>query len=97
MKLKFQLSRLANNDLENIWEYTFTNWSLKQADIYVKQIITQINKVCNNPELGRQIFSIKPNHRMIKINSHFLVYKVDGEYLKIDRIVHERMDIPNRI
>ncbi|EPR71065.1 hypothetical protein ADICYQ_0656 [Cyclobacterium qasimii M12-11B] len=37
MKLKFQLSRLANNDLENIWEYTFTNWSLKQADNYPNQ------------------------------------------------------------
>ena len=95
--MKFQLSRLANNDLESIWEYTFTNWSNEQADIYVNQIITQINKVCNNPEIGRQIFDIKPNHRMIKINFHFIVYKVDAEILKINRIVHERMDIPNRI
>ncbi|WP_339926238.1 type II toxin-antitoxin system RelE/ParE family toxin [uncultured Cyclobacterium sp.] len=97
MRLKFQLSRLASNDLENIWEYTYTNWSLRQADNYVKQIMNQINNICINPELGRQIISIKPNHRMIKINSHFIVYKVDGEVLKIDRIVHERMDIPNRI
>ena len=97
MKLEFQLSRLAINDLENIWEYTFTNWSLRQADNYVKQIMTQINNVCKNPELGRQIFSIKPNHRMIKINAHFIVYQVDGELLKVDRIVPERMDIPNRI
>ena len=83
--------------MENIWEYTYENWSLKQADNYIKQIIAQIDRACSNPELGRQIFSIKPNHRMIKINSHFIVYKVDGKYLKVDRIVHERMDIPNRL
>ena len=57
--MKFQLSRLAINDLENIWEYTYTNWSLKQADNYVKQIMTQIDNICINPELGRQIISIK--------------------------------------
>ena len=97
MKLEFHLSRLASRDLENIWEYTFKNWSLKQADNYVKQIMIQISNVCSNPQLGRQISSIKLGHRIIKINYHFIVYKVEGQYLKIDRIVHERMDISNRL
>ncbi len=97
MKLDYQLSRLANQDLENIWKYSFENWSKKQADRYVKQIISQIKKVCSNPEVGKQISRIKPHHRIIKINSHLIVYKVEDEILKVDRIVHLRMDIQNRI
>ena len=97
MKLNYQLSRLAEKDLEDIWEYTFANWSLKQADSYIKQIFKQINKICSNPEIGRSIFSIKPNHRIIKVNSHLIVYKIDDSILKIDRIIHERMDIKNKI
>jgi len=97
MKLKYQLSKLAEEDLENIWDYTFTNWSLKEADNYIKQIFKQINKICSNPEIGRSIFSVKPQHRMIKINSHLIVYKVENTILKIDRIIHERMDIKREI
>jgi len=97
MKLEYQLSKLAIKDLENIWEYTFANWSLKQADKYIKQIISQINKVCLNPEIGRPIFNVKPKHRMKKINSHLIIYKVDNHTLKVDRILHEKMDIENQL
>ncbi len=96
MKLDYQLSRLANQDLENIWEYSFQNWSKKQADKYVKQIIIQIKKVCSNPGLGKQISTIKPHHRMIKINSHLIVYTVEDEILKVVRIVHLTKDIQNK-
>ena len=97
MKLTYQISRLAKRDLENIWNYTVTIWSIKQADKYIKQIVKQIDKICLTPEIGRQIFRIKPNHRMIKINSHLIVYKIEKKIVKIDRIIHERMDIKTQI
>lgn len=83
--------------MEDIWDYTFENWSLKQADRYIKQIIKQIEKVSPSPEIGRPIISIKPEHRMIKVNSHLIVYKIENQILKVDRIIHEKMDIKNQI
>lgn len=97
MTLEFYLSKIARKDLENIWKYTFTNWSLKQADKYAKKIFNQINKVCSNPEMGRSIFQIKPNHRMTKVNSHLIVYKLEDSIVKIDRILHLNMEIENRL
>jgi len=38
VKLNYQLSRLAEKDLEDIWEYTYLNWTSKKADKYIKQI-----------------------------------------------------------
>jgi len=97
MKLEFQLSKKAELDLENIWEFTFTNWSIKQADKYINQIVDQINKICLNPKVGRPIFKVKPHHRMKKINSHLIIYTIDNHTLKVDRILHEKMDIENQL
>jgi toxin ParE1/3/4 len=97
MKLKFQLSELAQKDLENIWEYTYSNWSVKQADKYIKQIIEQVEFLCHNAEVGRLIPAIKPKHRMYRVNSHLIIYKFDSHFLKVDRVLHERMDNKNRI
>lgn len=96
MKLSYQLSKLAERDLENIWGYSLENWSIKQADRYINEIVGQIEKVCLNPEIGRTIFESKPDHRLSKINSHLIIYKVEDQILKVDIILHERMDIENQ-
>ncbi len=36
--MKYILSKKANNNLVNIWEYTFENWSIEQADRYIRII-----------------------------------------------------------
>ena len=40
--MKFILSNEAENDLENIWFYTFQTWSINQADEYLNRIVSQI-------------------------------------------------------
>jgi plasmid stabilization system protein ParE len=34
MKCKFEISELALEDLDNIWEYTVEQWSKEQANKY---------------------------------------------------------------
>jgi len=34
MKLNYELSKLALADIDNIWLYTFKNWSNTQANKY---------------------------------------------------------------
>jgi len=36
----FKITEKAGSDLENIWLYTFQNWSLEQADRYYELIMT---------------------------------------------------------
>ena len=53
MKYSFKLSRLALNDLENIWHYTAENWSKEQANKYYREIFEVIEAICNNPDIGQ--------------------------------------------
>ena len=59
MKLTYELSRLAEKDLENIWKYTFENWSLKQAGNYINQVIRKIEEVCLHSDLGSNMDYVK--------------------------------------
>lgn len=93
MKLKYELSYLAQRDLENIWEYTSNQWSRKQANQYYKIIFKEIYLICDNPHIGRGIPHIKKHHRIHRIKLHLIIYKIDSNKIWVDRILHTKMDV----
>lgn len=50
--MNYRISREAYLDLENIWLYTFENWSKTQADKYIKLIISEIERLAEIPKSG---------------------------------------------
>lgn len=97
MKSAYEISKLAQQDLEEIWIYTYENWSLSQADKYYRNIIRQFEKICSNPEIGKSIDYVKKGQRTRAIKSHLIVYKILDDKIWIDRVLHERMDIETRL
>ena len=97
MRHAFEISKLAELDLESIWLYTMQNWSLTQADKYYNMIISEIYSICDNPEIGKAIEELKKEHRVQKIESHLIIYKIKKDKIWIDRILHKRMDIESRL
>ena len=96
-KIKFELSQLAQNDLEDVWIYTVKNWSINQANRYYKLIIEEINALCSNPEIGKSISKIKKLHRVLPIKSHLIIYKIANDTIWIDRVLHKSMDIDTHL
>ncbi len=94
---QFQLSNLAKRDLAEIWNYTVENWSINQANKYYEILITECQYISENHEIGKSIKHIKPLHRIRQIQSHIVVYKIDQDKVWIDRILHKRMDIENKL
>lgn len=84
-------------DLEDIWLYTFHNWSLEQADRYHSMLIKEIEFLAANPTSGKNQHHIREGYRSSKIKSHIIFYRVLKTELEIIRILHERMDIPKRL
>ena len=74
--MKFELSHLAQNDLEEIWLYTVENWSINQGNRYYKLIIEEINTICSNPEIGKPIPTIKKRHRILPVKSHLIRFQM---------------------
>jgi len=96
--MKLKISQKAQEDLINIWEYTYKNWSLIQADRYYQIIINCINEVRKQPDLGKNYGFIRNGYRANKVKSHIVFYRLTSEdEIEIIRILHQRMDLKNRL
>jgi len=97
--MKYKISQEANRDIEDIWLYTYKNWSLNQADRYVNLIMHEIEYVTQNPESGKDYSLIRKGYFCSRVKSHFIFYKINRkkEVIEIIRILHQRMDIESRL
>ena len=96
-KLKVVFHENAIEDLEEIWLYTFQNWSLEQADRYHSLIYKEIEFLAGKPGTGKDFSHIRKGYRSARIRSHFIFYKYSSSEIEIIRILHESMDILNRL
>jgi toxin ParE1/3/4 len=95
--MKYKITNLASQDLENIWLYTFENWSIEQADRYLNLIIDEIEYVAQKPDSGFDFSSVRKRYYRSRIKSHFIFYRIDykNDVVEIIRILHQRMNIEN--
>ena len=88
----------AIDDLNDIWDYTFQKWSESQADKYYATIRVACNGIGENPTIGKEYDGISRNLLGIKSEKHIIFYQIiSNKEIEIIRILHERMDLENRI
>lgn len=95
---KVILRQEAIDDLNSIWNYTFKKWSEKQADKYYETIKMACNGIGDNPDIGKEYYGINKNLLGLKFEKHIIFYQeMLNDRIEIIRILHERMDLKNRI
>ena len=95
---KFRLTNNAVQDLSDIWNYTAETWTESQANGYYKLIITACSAIAKKPDLGKDYQEIYPKLKGGKTSKHIIFYRVlDDQSIEITRILHERMDLKNRL
>ena len=95
--LPFAISKKAVADLEEIWLYTVEKWFADQADRYYNLIFDEINYISRNSNSGKSLEHVRKGYRASKVKSHFIFYRIVNDTIEVIRILHERMDIGNRI
>lgn len=97
--MNYRISVKASEDIENIWLYTFENWSLEQADRYINLIFNEIEYLAEKPASGKDFSHIRKHYRYSKVKSHLIFYRITATQNEIEiiRVLHQRMDIENRL
>lgn len=97
--MNYKISKQAEIDLENIWLYTFEEWSLQQADYYFDLLMNEIEYISENPKSGKDYSNVRKGYFRSKIKSHFIFYRINPkeEQIEIIRILHQQMDIDSHI
>jgi toxin ParE1/3/4 len=97
--MKYKISKKASNDLEEIWFYTFENWSIGQADRYIDLIVDEFEYIAENPKSGKDYNEIRKGYFQSRVKSHFIFYKINlkDDTIEIIRVLHQQMDIDSRL
>jgi len=95
---KVILRQEAIDDLNAIWDYTFEQWSEKQADKYYSTLRFACNEIGENPDIGKEYTGIRMDLLGLKSGKHIIFYHlVSEDEIEVIRILHERMDLKNRL
>ncbi|MCB9033376.1 MAG: type II toxin-antitoxin system RelE/ParE family toxin [Chitinophagales bacterium] len=97
--MNYKISNEAKQDIENIWHYTFENWSLEQAERYLDLIIDEIEYIAKQPYYGKDCSDIRKGYLKSRIKSHFIFYKINEKQNEVEiiRILHQSMEVENRL
>lgn len=79
-----------------IWQYTYEEWRVAQADNYLNEMSELINKLVLSPKLGRSADDILAGIRKIHFRHHLVLYQTSQTKLEIVRVLHERMDVTDQ-
>ena len=94
----YKLTNEAVEDLTNIWDYTFDQWFEKQADKYYEMLLENCQRIGDDPNIGKNYAGIRDELFGLKTNRHIIFYrKFNDRPIEITRILHERMELKNRI
>ena len=95
---KYIISEKALEDINAIWVYTAQNWSVEQANRYYNLIFDEIEFISNNFEMAQDFGKLRKSYRYSKIKSHLIFFKKNKfNEIEVIRVLHERMDIENRL
>jgi len=90
----YRISKKAQLDLIGIWDYTVSEWSIKQANRYLKSLLKAFDYISKNPEMGKACDDIKIGYFKFPKESHLIFYRrASNSMVDIVRILHKRSDI----
>ena len=88
----YRLSPLAESDLEEIWIYTFRQWSLEQANEYYRGIVAAIEGLASGSNIWQRA-DVREGYWKYKVGMHVVYFRSSDRYLDVIRILHGRMDV----
>ena len=70
-----RLTPKARDDLEEIWSYTATTWSVEQAERYTDQIIDAFDALATTPERAVDVGDLRDGYFRWSIGRHYIFFR----------------------
>lgn len=83
----------AQQDMEEIWDYTVARWGVAQADSYIRIVVTACERIAEGSTGGQPAEDIRAGYWRQIVASHVVFYREQAERIVVVRILHQRMDV----
>jgi len=94
---KVHIRKRAQQDLKNIWRYSFEHWGQRQADTYYDELKKGMEMILENPKIGIACDDIRQGYRQYHINHHLVFYRLTPTNIHVVRVLGENMDMKRHI
>lgn len=91
----YRVSRLAQADIERIYDHTVKNWSISQADAYFAEIIAAFEGLVSDTKIGHS--SAIEGYQAVSIGTHSIFYRIDNHTVLIVLVLHQAMDVARHL
>ena len=88
----------ARRRLLEIWEYSDANWGVEQADHYIEGLFKELDRIACRSHRWKPVQQVGfSGVYFARFRHHFIFFRdLNGE-LGVITVLHESMDIPNRL
>ena len=92
------LSPKAKADLSDVWDYTYSEWGVDQAEKYIRELWVTVQEQTRDLTKSVDIGDVRKGYRKVRSGSHVIFFKVtrDGVVVVV-RILHQKMDFDRHI
>lgn len=91
------LSSKADDDLDNITDYTLEVWGETQTRDYVTELLQCFQSLADKPELGRSAAEYAPSLKRYSYTAHTVFYEPTEKGIFIVRILGQRQDFERHL
>ncbi len=95
--LRIHKQGLAEQDLLDIWLYTFEQWDEVQADKYLDQLGEAFLLIAEHPVIGKACDGIRPGYRRYYAERHIIFYTLGNDTVHIIRVLGAAMDFSQHL
>ncbi len=92
MPMRIELSQEAEQDIDDILDYTLMTFGEAQAEEYYLSLRGCFDLISDNPQIGRSRPELDSALRSYSHRSHVVFYDVQDDHILIVRVLHSRMD-----
>lgn len=92
-----KITRQADADLADIWDYTAAHWGQSQARKYLTQLEQRFLFLAKRPEQGRLRYDLPGFPLSYHQARHVIFYRKFKDGVEIVRILHDSMDFPRHL
>lgn len=89
---EYRLSPAAEQDLEVIWQYSYGQWGLEQANRYIDILTAAFEELGRYPQAAKLCDHIRKGYRCRSVQRHVVYFRVTDNGIAMIRILHGRMD-----
>lgn len=93
----FRLRPKAENDLEDIYFYSYKAFGLAKAEQYIHDFSTAFQQLAEDPDLGRDMSLISKGVQVYPVNSPAVFFKPASFGIIIIRVLHKSMDYSSHL